>query len=132
MILIKGFTISHFKGFDIEFGIDTVVVAVLGYEKLGVCRERDVGAVVVEGTRGAMRDSEIRIFFYRNLLLPLPDEGGVYLSLILQGEAVPETLRGFTPVGVLFWRCEIVPNKFKGSHFFKISFNLLPSLHHTM
>ena len=101
MVLIKWFVISHFKGFDIEFGIDTIVVTVFGDEELGVSRERDVGAVIVEGTRGTMGDGEVRIFFDRNLLLPLPDEGRVDLSLLLQGEAVPETLRGFAPVGVL-------------------------------
>lgn len=89
MVLIKWFVISHFEGFRVEFGIDTIVVTVFGDEELGVSRERDVGAVVVEGARGTMGDGEVRIFFYRNLLLPLPDEGRVDLSLLLQREAVP-------------------------------------------
>ena len=34
--LIKGFTISHLEGFGVEFGIDAVVVTVLGDEEFGV------------------------------------------------------------------------------------------------
>ena len=36
VVSIKGFTICHFEGFRVEFGIDAVVVTVLGDEEFGV------------------------------------------------------------------------------------------------
>lgn len=113
MVLIKWFVISHFKGFDIEFGIDAVQVFVFGDEEFGIGRKVALGAIIVEWSRVAMRDGEIRILFNFYSLLPLPDEGRVDLSLLLQGEAVPETLRGFAPVGVLIRGRQKVPYEVK-------------------
>ena len=89
MVLIKWFVISHFKGFDIEFGIDAVQVFVLGDEEFGVGRQVALSAIIVERSRVAMRDGEIRILFNFYSQFPLPDEGGVYLPLLAEREAAP-------------------------------------------
>ena len=113
-ISIKGFTINHLEGFGVEFGIDAVVFTVLGDEEFGVVGKRDTGAVVVEGTRLAVRDGKVRVCFNLNLLLPLPYEGSVDLALLRSGKTGPETLTGFATVGVeLFVRCEEVPDYFE-------------------
>ncbi len=124
MVLIKWFVISHFKGFDIEFGIDAIQVFVFGDEEFGVGRQVALSAIIVEWSRVAMRDGEIRILFNFYSLLPLPDEGRVYLSLLLQGEAAPETLAGFESVSVTFRWFEKSPNDIKRIFLHKISFNL--------
>ena len=36
VVLIKWFTICHFEGFRVEFGIDTIMIAVLGDEEFGI------------------------------------------------------------------------------------------------
>lgn len=89
MVLIKWFVISHFKGFDIKFGIDAIQVFVFGDEEFGIGRKVALGAIIVERSRVAMRDGEIRILFNFYSLLPLPDEGGVYLPLFAEREAAP-------------------------------------------
>ena len=89
MVLIKWFVISHFKGFNIELRIDAIQVFVLGYEEFGIGRKVALGAIIVERSRVAMRDGEIRILFNFYSLLPLPDEGGVYLPLLAEREAAP-------------------------------------------
>jgi len=89
MVLIKWFVISHFKGFNIELRIDAVQVFVFGDEEFGVGRQVALSSIIVEWSRVAMRDGEIRILFNFYSLLPLPDEGGVYLPLFAEREAAP-------------------------------------------
>ena len=85
LLLIKGFEIGHEEGFGVEFGIDAVVVTVLGDEEFGVVGQRDIGAIVVEGTGLAVRDGEVGIRVNLNFLLPLPKQGRVDLSLFGNG-----------------------------------------------
>jgi hypothetical protein len=80
---VKRFAVFHLKSFRIEFAINPVMFAVLGDKQLRVARQTHVRAVVVERSRIAMGDGEIRIFLNLNPLLPLPDERRVDLSLFL-------------------------------------------------
>ncbi len=113
-LLIKGFAVGHAEGFCVEFAINSVMFAVLGYKQLRVIRQRGVQAVVVERSRGAVGDGEIGVFLYRDVLRLLPDERCVDLALLAERQAVPETLRGFAAVGVLVWGREKVPDEWKG------------------
>ena len=61
------------------------MVAILGYIQLRIVWQRHIRTVVIEGLGLAMRKGKIRIFVYCNLLLPLPNESGVYLPLFGQG-----------------------------------------------
>lgn len=89
LLLVKGTFVLHLEGFGVKFGIDAVVVIVLGDEEFGVGRQVALSAIIVERSRVAMRDGEIRILFNFYSLLPLPDEGGVYLPLLAEREAAP-------------------------------------------
>ena len=83
LILIKSFSVLHLERFRIEFAINPVMFAVLGYKQLRIVRQTHIRPVIVERSRIAMGDGEIRIFLNLNPLLPLPDERRVYLPLLL-------------------------------------------------
>ena len=111
--LIKCPSVLHLKGLRVQLAINTVMVSILGDKQLGIVRKRDICAVVIERSRIAMGDGEIRIFLNLNPLLPLPDERRVDLPLLLQRQPFPKPFTRLPPVQELFRWSQKLPDYFK-------------------